>query len=97
MNEKKYANYCLYGIAGAADNRRIIRYKLLTIEGDLMFDEVISEACKMRFKDPSIENIYCINNRKGLAFEVSHIMKRNRMADNIAFKDMCERSGWKIF
>ena len=48
--------YCLYGIAGASDNYRIVRYMIIG-EEDFSIENAISEACKIRFHYPSIENV----------------------------------------
>ena len=82
----------LYGLAGAADQYRIVRYEPVDRE-TFSVSNAAGLACLMKYKNPTIVHVYLLDNRKGLGYEVTRIMKTNTIEDNVAFKDMCERNG----
>ncbi len=85
----------LYGLAGAADQYRIVRYEPVDREM-VSVSNITGLACLIKYKNPTIEHVYLVDNRRGLGYEVMHTMKRNTIEDNVAFKDMCERNGLLI-
>lgn len=85
----------LYGLAGAADQYRIVRYASVDRE-TFSVRNTTGLACLMKHKNPTIEHVYCVDNRGGLGYEVMRTMKRNTIESNVAFKDMCEREGLLI-
>lgn len=82
----------LYGLAGAADQYRIVRYESVD-QDEFSVRNVTGLACLMVQRQPSIEHVYLVDNRGGLGYDVMRTMKRNRIDTNVAFKDMCERNG----
>ena len=85
----------IYGLAGAYDKYRIVRYECIPSELATS-DYIKMKACIMQEDYPSIKELYWITNRGGLAGYCSRTMKRNRIEDNVVFKDMLERSGLPI-
>ena len=89
---------CLYGLAGAADKYRIVRFTFVDIDFNLENNPRIiralkTEAVMLRYHNPSIERVYAMDNRGGLAGFVARTMKKNTIEGNVAFKDLCEREG----
>lgn len=85
----------LYGLAGASDNYRIVRYEAIDRE-EFSVRNTTGLACLMKHRHPSIEHIYLVDNRGGLGYEVMRTMKKNSIEGNVTFKDLCEREGWLI-
>lgn len=91
---------CLYGLAGAADKYRIVRFTFVDVDPDVgpkkIMYSVKTEAIMLVHHNPSIEHVYAVDNRGGLAGWTARIMKKNTIEGNVAFKDMCEREGLQI-
>lgn len=85
----------LYGLAGAADKYRIVRYSCMTSE-NLSVKDIIGHAAWLKYKNPTVEHVYAIDNRGGLGYECMITMKRNTIEGNVIFKDMLERDGLMI-
>lgn len=91
---------CLYGLANAANKYRIVRYTFVDVDPNdgpkkIMYS-VKTEAILLAYHNPSIEHVYAVDNRGGLAGWTARIMKKNTIEGNVAFKDMCEREGLQI-
>lgn len=82
----------LYGLAGAADSYRIVRYEPVDRE-NFSVESITGLACLMKYKYPTIEHAYLLDNRNGLGYEVMRTMKANTIESNVIFKDICERDG----
>ena len=89
----------LYGLSGVDAQYVAIEYQIvdnhrgLTIKNRWRYLRGI--ASFMMCNDPSIEHVYAIYNRKGLAQEYrdSAFDKHNSIESRYAFKDMLEREG----
>lgn len=85
----------IYGLADAANKYRIVRYEPIDLN-DFSVAYVTERAVMLKYKNPTIEHVYIVDNRGGLGYDVARTMKKNTIAGNVAFKDMCERNGWCI-
>ena len=85
----------LYGIANAEDAYRVVMYSCIEDEF-VSIRNLIIHASWMRFKNPSIDHVYAIDNRKGLLYDYQSTIKRNTMESNSSFKDILEREGLLI-
>ena len=85
----------LYGLAGASDKYRIVRYECIPSE-IATSDCIKLKAYIMQEDYPSVKEVYWITNRGGLAGYCSRTMKRNRIEDNVIFRDYLDRSGFLI-
>lgn len=85
----------LYGLAGAADQYRTVRYESVDRE-TFSVTNVTGLACLMQYKYLTIEHVYLLDNRKGLGYEVMRTMKTNTIEGNVIFKDLLEREALRI-
>lgn len=89
-------NVILYGILGASDQYRVLRY--FAINGrDVSIRTIVDEAEIMRIMYPSIEHVYAIDNRYGLRRDYVEAIKENSIESYFIFKDILEREGLKVF
>lgn len=85
----------LYGISGAEDQYRIIRYSYID-DDSISIKNIIYFATLMVIKNPSIERVYAIDNRKGLAVDYREAIKKNSIESFVIFKDILEREGLQV-
>ena len=85
----------LYGISGAEDQYRIIRYSYID-DDSISIKNIIYFATLMVIKNPSIERVYAVDNRKGLAGDYREAIKKNSIESFVIFKDILEREGLQI-
>lgn len=88
--------FYLYGIAGASDAYRVLRYEAIEDDGDLRLDDIWYEATCMKARNPSIESVYAIGQRRGLARDYRDAWTRNTTESFAIFRDILEREGHKI-
>ena len=89
------AQIILYGIAGASDQYRPIRYKVIDIM-DYETWYAKYEAKMMVAENPTIERVYQMDNRHGLKREFTLAFKRPSIENCAIFKDTLEREGIKL-
>ncbi len=85
----------LYGIGGACDSYRLIRYEQLT-ETTISIRNMFYYANLMKEYNPSIRMVYAVDNRFGLAIEAQTAMRKPTVENCIIFKDTLEREGLRI-
>lgn len=85
----------LYGIGGARDQYRVLRYEDMGHE-KVSISDMTSTARYMRFKNPSIERVFAVDDRYGLAGDYRKSIKRNTIESCAIFKDLLERDGIEI-
>ena len=87
----------LYGLAEAEDQYRIVRYSYidLTIE-PVTIRRLATLASWMRFKDPSIEHVYAMDDKPGLSKIFWNTFNNSTVQNNVEFKCMLEKEGLKI-
>ena len=85
----------LYGIGGACDQYRVIRYTRID-EQDFSINTLMYEASIMRINYPSIEHVYAVDNRYGLGRTYLESVKKNSIESCAVFKDLIQRTGIEI-
>lgn len=85
----------LYGIADAADQYRVVRYFCIEDE-DVSINNIMYSAQMMKIKNPSIVQVYAMDNRRGLRRDYMESIKKNSIESCAIFKDILEREGLKV-
>lgn len=85
----------LYGIAGADNQYRVIRYFIIDAEL-VSISNIVYQANMLKIKNPTIEHVYAIDNRRGLRRDYVESYKRNTIESCAIFKDILEREGIMI-
>lgn len=85
----------LYGIGGACDSYRLIRYVWLD-KRDVSIRSMLYYASKMVESNPFIRTVYALDNRYGLSKEAQMSLKHPSIENCIVFKDTLEREGIRI-
>lgn len=89
----------LYGIGGADTQYVAIEYQIIPDHTGLPITatnkRIRGYACIMQAYNPSIQHVYAIKNRRGLAndYRESVFDRHNSIEARIAFRDMLEREG----
>ena len=86
----------LYGIAGADNHYRCVRYTCIP-EQDVSISAIKYEAYAMKDEYPSVERVFAIDNRYGLYRDYMESIKKNSIESCAIFKDILERQGVEIF
>lgn len=85
----------LYGLADAENTYRVVWHSY--IEGsEFSIKDLVLHALWMRMKVPSVDHVYAIDMRPGLAADYKRAVKLNTIESNIIFKDILEREGLLI-
>lgn len=85
----------LYGIGGARDQYRVIRYTRID-EPDFSINTLLYETSMMKMRYPSIEHVYAVDNRYGLGKTYLESVKKNSIESCAIFKDLIQRQGLEI-
>lgn len=87
----------LYGIAGADDNYRVVRYVYIDAENEpIAIRSIRNDSSYLKFKNPGIEEVYAIDGDKQLCYIYRETIKKNSISCNTEFKCMLEKMGIKI-
>lgn len=87
--------FVLYGIAGASDGYRIVKYDFY--EGAIYDTKPIkAHAGLMRFNNPTIEHVYLVSPGTELATDYRKTIKQNSVEANVIFKLTLERDGFMV-
>ena len=87
----------LYGLAEAADQYRIVRYSYIDCQTEpVTIRRLASLASWMRFKDPSIEQVYAMDDKPGLSKIFWNTFNNSNVQNNVEFKCMLEKEGLRI-
>ena len=93
MNKKVF----LYGIAGAQDNYRIVRWVFIDGETEpVTVKSIVRGAGYLKFKNPGIEHVYAIDEGASVARAYKAAKMNKSMANNVEFKLMLENEGLLI-
>ena len=85
----------LYGLAGAENMYRVVDH--MYIDGDkYSTKEAKLQAAWMKSCKPSIEQVYVIDQRPGLATDYKHAWRHNSIESHAIFKDILEREGIRV-
>ena len=82
----------LYGIAGAADSYRVVSNSYID-EDNFSIRNIAGHAAWMIHKNPTIEHVYAVDQRAGLAYDYKRAWKQNSIESYAVFKDILEREG----
>lgn len=89
----------IYGICGAQDDYRAVRYRFIRDEPESHTDliaELQYQASDIKKDYPSIESIYAISNHYGLKDDYYKSLTAKSPENCIIFKDLLERKGIKL-
>lgn len=88
----------LYGIASARDQYAVVRYAYIDYEKEPIdiVKGMVRNAEWMKFKNPTVEHVYAIDDNPRLAFAYRNTIKSNSVEGNVTFKCMLEQSGLLI-
>lgn len=90
-----HIQYVLYGLGGVKEKYKALRYEVMDTDG-LRIIDIQYEAIKMIEKNPSIESVYLLDNRRGLGWEWHQSIRKDTTESCAIFKDTLEREGIKI-
>lgn len=85
----------LYGIGGADDCYRVIRYEPIAKE-DLSIFALKIEASMMAMRYPGVKRIFAIDSRPGLSKMVMNSMRKKSIEDCVILLDFLERNGIEL-
>ena len=85
----------LYGIGGAKDQFRVIRWTRVD-EPDISITTFKNEAWAMRIRYPNVQRVFAIDDRGGLYQEYRTSIKKNSIESCMIFRDILERQGVEI-
>lgn len=87
---------CLYGVAGARDAYRVIRYDIIQMEyASIALIKYTASIMKTDY--PSIEHVYTIDQRYELKRDYTEACKKNSIESWAIFKDLLDTQGLRIF
>ena len=99
MKNRKEKDYMkriyLYGISGAEEQYRIVRYSYID-EDSISIKNIMYFSGWLQIKNPSIEHVYAIDNRKGLFGDYKEALEQNSIESFAIFKDILEREGIQV-
>ena len=89
----------LYGIAGANQAYRVVKYWcFFDIEMEpVTIRDLVYHASMLQVKNPSIEHVYAVDDRRGLHGDYREAMKKNSIESWVIFKDILQKEGLQIF
>lgn len=85
----------LYGISGAPDSYRVVRYEIITKEY-VSIGYIKYIAICMKNDNPSVQHVYAMDQRHGLRREYMEAFKKNSIESWMIFKDLLETEGLEI-
>lgn len=85
----------LYGISGPSKAYAVLNYFCI-YEEFVSIRTIMDEALRLRMRNPSIEQVYAIDNRYGLRRDYQESMKQNSIEIHYIFKDILEREGMRV-
>lgn len=88
----------LYGITGADQMYRVAKYWcFFDVESEpVTIRDIIYQASMLRIKNPSIEQVYAIDDRHGLRSDFRYAMKKNSIESWAIFKNILETEGLRV-
>ena len=86
----------LYGFGGARDKYRVMKYFVI-FDDNVSIRTMKNEAEVLKIKNPSIEHVYAVDNRRGLKKDFEESIRQNSIESCAIFKDIIEREGLLIF
>lgn len=85
----------LYGIAGAADHYKVVRYSC--VDGDGMTIMALKyEAAMLRMDYPNIVRVYAVDASPSLYRSYMETIRKDSMEVCVSFRDMLMRQGVEV-
>lgn len=84
----------LYGISGADQAYRVLRYDIIPVEGNIL-DTIQYEAGRMVDGYPSVKRVYAVTNSYSIRKDYNEAKRKNSIESWAIFKDILEQS-WKV-
>lgn len=85
----------LYGITGAADHYKVVRYSC--VDGDGMTIMALKyEAARLRMDYPNIERVYAVDASPSLYRSYMETTRKDSMEICMSFRDMLMRQGVEV-
>ena len=85
----------LYGIAGAADHYKVVRYSCVDSEG-MTIMALKYEAARLRMDYPNIGHVYAVDASPSLYRSYMETTRKYSMEICMSFCDMLERQGVEV-
>ena len=85
----------LYGIGGASDSYRPLKYWL--IHEEITIEEILYQAHRMAEANPSIIRVYAVDNSRRLYWDFKELTKCPSIEACVIFKDVLENRGLLIY
>lgn len=85
----------LYGLAGANNSYRIVRYRIIH-EEDISIWFMIRAAYAMREEYPLVEEVHAVDNKPGLNKMFLETLKVPSVENCVCFRTFLEQEGLKI-
>lgn len=88
----------LYGISGAHDQYRVVKYWCFfnIDEEPVTIQDLMYQASALKVRNPSIEQVYAIDDRHGLRNDFRKAMKENSIEGWAIFKSILQTEGLRI-
>lgn len=85
----------LYGLGGAEKKYKALAYWAI-YDSDISIENIICQAILMKNRNPSIKEIFAIDNRPGLKRDYTYSYTQNSIESCAEFRDQLQRYGLKI-
>lgn len=95
VNMNNERQIILYGLGGP-DIQYVALGYFVIYENDISIENIARMAQIMRMKNPTIESVYAIDNRRGLKRDYETSIKKHTIESCAIFKDLLERYGLKV-
>lgn len=86
----------IYGLGGATKEYRVLEFFTIFDTSRDIISEIYRISARMKVRNPSVEKIYVIDNRRGLKKDYMESFRTNSLEGWAIFKDMLEREGIQI-
>ena len=85
-------NISLYGIGGADDSYRVLKYWKF-FQDNVTISDIIHQAVVMMGAYPSIKQVYAIDGSSELYWDFKKTIKNPSVENNVVFKSVLEKCG----
>lgn len=89
-------NIILYGLGGASDNYRVLKYWRF-MEQNVTIKDIMYQAWMMVENYPSIREVYAIDNSSELYQDFKRVLKYPSIENNVVFKSIMETRGLLVY
>lgn len=86
----------IYGIGGADKAYRVLEYYCIFDTSCNIISEIYRISERLKAKNPSIRQIFAIDNRRGLRRDYQEAFRQNSIEGWMCFKDILQREGLEI-